>query len=90
MQVLTAEQAAEEPAVSPDGSSVAFALGEGVWSDGLGYPKSRVAILSVGTGDVSVVSADTPLTTVANLQWSQDGSRVAFVRWGWTCGRSPR
>jgi Tol biopolymer transport system component len=82
MQVLSADPAAEQPAVSPDGRTVAFALGEGVWSDGLGYLKSRVAILSVGTRDVSVVSADIPLTTVANLQWSHDGSQVAFVRWG--------
>jgi Tol biopolymer transport system component len=77
---LSDELAAEQPVFSPDGRSVAVELGQGEWSDGLGYPESRVAVLSVDTHELRVVSADVPHTRVARLHWSADGSEVAFIR----------
>jgi dipeptidyl aminopeptidase/acylaminoacyl peptidase len=66
--------------VSPDGTTVAFDSPEGSYSDSNGYPKSRVALLTIETGEVTPVSADIPNSTVGDLRWSSDGSEVAFVR----------
>src|SRR4051794_21726895 len=52
-RVLTADPAAYEPEISPDGRTMAFALGEGPWSDSTGYDRSRVAVLSVATREVT-------------------------------------
>ena len=66
--------------LSPDGSTVAFTSPEGEYSDTFGYPKSRVALLSIETGKVTRVSSDIPDANVGYLHWSSDGSEVAFVR----------
>jgi Tol biopolymer transport system component len=68
-------------ALSPDGSTVAFSLGDGEYSEGTGYPQSRAAVLSVETRDVTVLSSDIPDANADHLQWSADGSEVAFIRW---------
>jgi Tol biopolymer transport system component len=66
--------------LSPDGRSIAFALGRGDFSDSVGWETSRVAVLSLGSREVRVLSADVPGATVRALQWSADGSEVAFLR----------
>jgi Tol biopolymer transport system component len=80
--VLTSDPGAHAPAVSPDGSAVAFVLADGPWSDSTGFDTGRVALLRVGGRDVRLLSADLPGTAVDGLQWSADGQRVAFVRRG--------
>jgi Tol biopolymer transport system component len=67
--------------LSPDRSTVAFESAVGEYSDTLGYPQTRVAVLSMQTRDVTVLSADLPNTTVERLHWSADGTEVAFVRY---------
>jgi Tol biopolymer transport system component len=79
---LTPDPAAHDPVISPDGRSVAFALGEGPFSDTTAWEKSRVAIASVQTREVRLLSANIPSTPVLSLQWSADGSEVAFLRYG--------
>lgn len=81
-QLLTDDRAASWPAMSPDGETVAVALGEGEWSDAQGWDASRVALLSVDSGEVSLLSREVPGTEVAYLQWSTSGAEVAFVRFG--------
>jgi Tol biopolymer transport system component len=81
-RLLTDDRAAAWPAMSPDGETVAVALGEGGWSDVQGWDASRVALLSVDSGEVSLLSRDVPGTEVAYLQWSTSGAEVAFVRSG--------
>lgn len=81
-EVLVDDPAAHAPVLSPDGASVAFALAAGPWSDSTGYPSSRVAVRPVDGGETALLSADVPGTTVAELQWSADGRRIAFVRRG--------
>ena len=77
---LTSGRAGPGAVISPDGRSVAFPVPEGEYSDSLGYAKSRVAVQSVGTGDLTLLSADVPDAWVGYLQWSPDGSEVAFLR----------
>jgi dipeptidyl aminopeptidase/acylaminoacyl peptidase len=67
-------------ALSPDGATVAFALAEGEYSDSLGYPKTRVAVLSLETREVTALSSDIPNAKVSHLHWSADGSEIAFIR----------
>jgi dipeptidyl aminopeptidase/acylaminoacyl peptidase len=67
-------------ALSPDGATVAFALAKGEYSDSLGYPKTRVAVLSLETREVTALSSDIPSATVTHLHWSADGSEIAFIR----------
>lgn len=67
-------------ALSPDGATVAFALAEGEYSDSLGYPKTRAAVLSLKTREVTALSSDIPNATVTDLHWSADGSEIAFRR----------
>jgi dipeptidyl aminopeptidase/acylaminoacyl peptidase len=81
-QLLTDDPAAAWPAMSPDGETVAVALGEGEWSGAQGWDASRVALLSVDAGEVSLLSREVPGTEVAYLQWSTSGAQVAFVRSG--------
>jgi Tol biopolymer transport system component len=69
-------------ALSPDGDTVAFASAEGEYSDSLGYPKTRVAVLSLETREVTALSSDTSDATVYHLHWSADGSEIAFIRSG--------
>ena len=66
--------------VSPDGSTVAFPLGEGEYSDSFGYPRTRVALQSIATGEVRLLSSDVPGAIVLHPHWSADGSQIAFVR----------
>ncbi len=85
-EVLTDDPAAAWPAASPDGATVAIALGEGEWSEADGWPSSRVALLSVDSGEVSVLSGDVRGGRVSYLQWSTSGTEVAFTR-SWPDGR---
>jgi Tol biopolymer transport system component len=66
--------------VSPDGTTVAFPLGEGEYSDSFGYPQTRVALLSIETEEVRLLSSDVPGATVLHPHWSADGSQIAFLR----------
>jgi Tol biopolymer transport system component len=66
--------------VSPDGTTVAFPLGEGEYDDSFGYPQTRVALLSIETGEVRPLSSDVPGAIVVHPHWSADGSQIAFVR----------
>ena len=77
---LTSGRTGGGAVISPDGLSVAFPAPEGEYSDTNGYSKSRVAVQSTETRDVALVSSDIPDSTVGYLQWSPDGSEVAFVR----------
>jgi dipeptidyl aminopeptidase/acylaminoacyl peptidase len=81
-QVLTDDRAASSPAMSPDGETVAVALGEGEWSDAQGWDASRVALISVDSGEVTVLSSEVPGTEVAFLEWSTSGVEIAFLRFG--------
>lgn len=85
-ELLTDDPAAAWPAVSPDGETVAVALGEGEWTEATGWPASRVALLAVDSGEVSVVSAEVPGGQVSYLQWSTSGAEIAFTRF-WPRGR---
>jgi hypothetical protein len=77
---LLAGQAVPEAVLSPDGGTVAFVRPEGDYSDTTGYPKSRVAIMSLESREVIPLSADLPDTIVDDLQWWADGSEIAFIR----------
>ena len=81
-EVLTDDRAASWPAISPDGETLALALGEGEWSDVQGWDSSRVALLSVDSGEVSLLSREVPGAEVAYLQWSANGAEIAFARSG--------
>ena len=81
-EVLSDEPAASWPVMSPDGETVAFALGEGEWSDGQGWDASRVALLSVASGDVTVLSREVPGAEVSYLEWSTTERRSPFRRSG--------
>ena len=81
-EVLSDDRAASWPAISPDGETVALALGEGEWSDVQGWDSSRVALLSVDSGEVSLLSREVAGAEVAYLQWSASGAQIAFVRSG--------
>ena len=81
-EVLSDEPAASWPVMSPDGETVAFALGEGEWSDGQGWDSSRVALLSVASGDVTVLSREVTGAEVGYLEWSTNGAEIAFLRVG--------
>jgi Tol biopolymer transport system component len=77
---MTPTPTGHEPVLSPDGHAVAFALGVGPFSDSFGWEASRVAVLPLESRDVRVLSADVPDAIVWGLQWSADGSEVAFLR----------
>lgn len=81
-EVLTDDRAASWPVISPDGETVALALGEGEWSDVQGWDSSRVALLSVDSGEVTLLSREVPGAEVAYLQWSASGEEIAFARSG--------
>ena len=81
-EVLSDDPAASWPALSPDGETVAFALGEGEWREGEGWEASRVALLSVSSGDVSLLSREVRGAEVSFLEWSSNGAEVAFLRSG--------
>lgn len=81
-EVLSDDRAAYWPTMSPDGETVAVALGQGEWSDAAGWDASRVALLSVDSGEVSLLSRELPGTQVAYLQWSTSGAEIAFARFG--------
>jgi WD40 repeat protein len=66
--------------VSPDGSTVSFASPDEGYSDTNGYARSHVALLSLGTGKVTRLSSDVSDARVDSVQWSADGSEVAFTR----------
>jgi Tol biopolymer transport system component len=80
------ETLATDPAagatLSPEGSAVAYVLPSGQYDDtnGPGHLQSRVAVLSLATRQVRPLSADIPRSTVSDLQWSADGTEIAFVR----------
>lgn len=69
-------------ALSPDGTSVSYPVPEGRFDDASGYAKARVAVMSLDTRNVTLVSADIADTNVDHLQWSPDGSEIAFFRRG--------
>lgn len=81
-EVLSEDPGASSPALSPDGLTVAFSLGEGEWSDGAGWDSSRVALLSVTSGEVSLLSSEVPGAEVSFLEWSATGTEIAFLRSG--------
>jgi Tol biopolymer transport system component len=81
-EVLSDDPAASWPVLSPDGETVAIALGEGEFSDAAGWESSRVALLDVDSGEVSLLSREVPGAQVAYLQWSPSGAEVVFVRFG--------
>ena len=81
-ELLSDDRAASWPTLSPDGETVALALGQGAFSDAAGWQSSRVALLSVDSGEVSLLSREVPGAQVANLQWSPSGAEVLFVRFG--------
>jgi Tol biopolymer transport system component len=81
---ITPTPAAHEPVLSPDGRTIAFALGEGPFSDSFGWEESRVAVLPLESREVRVLSSDLPGTIVRGLQWSADGSEIMFLRSGST------
>jgi Tol biopolymer transport system component len=81
-QVLSDDRAAAGPVMSPDGETVAVTLGEGEWSDAEGWDSSRVALLEVDSGEVSLLSRDVPDAEVAYLEWSRSGAEIAFLRVG--------
>jgi Tol biopolymer transport system component len=66
--------------LSPDGDMVAFAQPLGPYDQEYGWPGERVAVLSLETDAVTpLIDADED-TSVSGIQWSGDGSQVAFVR----------
>jgi dipeptidyl aminopeptidase/acylaminoacyl peptidase len=75
-----AGEIAWQAVVSPDGSTVAFASPDEGYSDTNGYGTSHVALLSLETGEVTRLSSDVPDARVDSLQWSVEGSEVAFTR----------
>jgi dipeptidyl aminopeptidase/acylaminoacyl peptidase len=81
-EVLSDAAAAASPAMSPDGETVAIAFGEGEWSGAQGWDSSRVALLAVDSGEVTLRSREAPGAEVAYLEWSRSGTEVAFVRAG--------
>lgn len=81
-EVLTDDPAASGAAISPDGRAVAVALGEGEWSEAAGWESSRVALLSVGSNDVALLSREVPGAEVSFLEWSASGAEIAFLRSG--------
>jgi Tol biopolymer transport system component len=81
-QTLTTGPATAGAVVSPDGRRVAYVLPYGQYDDTTGYPKSRVAVLSLETRDVTPLSADIPGSNVGDVQWSPDGTEIAFERQG--------
>jgi dipeptidyl aminopeptidase/acylaminoacyl peptidase len=81
-EVLSDDRAAAGPAMSPDGETVAVALGEGEWSEAEGWESSRVALLAVDSGEVTLLSREIPGAEVAYLEWSRSGAEIAFLRVG--------
>ena len=81
-EVLSDDPAASYPVMSPDGETVAFALGEGEWRDAQGWDSSRVALLSVASGDVTLLSREVAGAEVGYLEWSVNGADIAFLRAG--------
>ena len=82
VDALIPDPATAEPAMSPDGRTVAFISGKGDPSDSTGFDESRVGVVSVETREVTLLSASVQGSLVGDLQWSTDGSEVAFIRYG--------
>jgi dipeptidyl aminopeptidase/acylaminoacyl peptidase len=73
IDVLTAEEAsASEPALSPDGSRVAFVRKEG-------EEPGQLALLPLDGGEAEVLTR-LPLG-ITDPKWFPDGTRIAFVAW---------
>ena len=79
---LIPDPATAEPAMSPDGRTVAFISGKGDPGGSTGFNESRVGVVSVQTREVTLLSASVQGSLVEDLQWSTDGSEVAFIRYG--------
>lgn len=77
---VTPDFGAHDPAMSPDGRTVAYASAAGMYSDSSGWEQSRVALLAVESRELTLLSADIPGSTVRELEWAADGSEVAFYR----------
>jgi dipeptidyl aminopeptidase/acylaminoacyl peptidase len=66
--------------LSPDGDLVAFEQPIGEYDPEYGWPATRVTVFSRETGEVTpLIDADEDVS-VSGIQWSGDGSQVAFVR----------
>jgi tRNA A-37 threonylcarbamoyl transferase component Bud32 len=61
-----------QPALSPDGKTVAFAAMEG--------RQSQVAVLNAETGDWKVLTHDSTLGIAQGFAWAPDGSRIYYHR----------
>lgn len=68
------------PVLSPDGRSVAFVRLEGEYTDTLGIDRSRVAVVSLESGNVDFLTPNVPGIRGYDLQWSADGTEIAFSR----------
>jgi Tol biopolymer transport system component len=66
--------------LSPDGDRVAFEQHIGEYDPEYGWPGSRVAVFSRETGEVTPLTDAVEDISVSALQWSADGSQIAFVR----------
>jgi Tol biopolymer transport system component len=64
--------------LSPDGELVAFVQPLGEYDEEYGWPSERVVVLSQGTGEISPLSDADEDVHVSDIQWSGDGSQVAF------------
>jgi Tol biopolymer transport system component len=79
---LTSDRTADlHPAYSPDGSIIAFITERGDESDlaNLHFHGYRVGLLTVATGEVTLLPATMGGSTNINPSWSRDGQAVYFI-----------
>lgn len=70
--LLFGEEIQQQPAWSPDGTMIAFTLGEA--------PSQQLYVIDVDGDGLSQLSAEDPATTSASQpSWSPDGSRIAYT-----------